>query len=279
MTTSNQRYLVAKYVEDVSRMEPKNIGVVLWAAKRVKARFLPPESVSFIKDKKMYQRWTTFWKEAASDQSRRMKDGTEVTPAEPRYLDALLETQRGNFLLFDSGFIADKIKVGEVESAADFLFQKLVLRDKATDTQSPVDAPVRMDRMCKKIFADAGLAEREDFKTTKPVPCAMGKVVREFRPHYALFPNETPLAVWHRVDVSQVRDIDSTAFMFEQLIAKSVVSGRARCGALVHGNLGENQVSGAIETLSEYSTVINVDDPLTAVRRAEAVAFGPLTLG
>ena len=131
-----------------------------------------------------------------------------------------------------------------------------------------------MERICRKIFADAGLSDRQDFKQTTPLPCKVGKAIREFIPHYSLRPHNNAVAVWQRVDVTQSRDVDSAAFMFEKLLESKTVSGKQRCGALIHGQVADAQVTGAVETLAEYSTVIDVDDESAAHASAEEVAFG-----
>ena len=56
------KYLVAKYVSDPRRMEPRNIGVVLWASGRVAARFLESDEAEFVGDKKTYARWIDYWR-------------------------------------------------------------------------------------------------------------------------------------------------------------------------------------------------------------------------
>ena len=34
------KYLIAKYIPDLNRMEPRNIGIVVWSPEGIEARFL-----------------------------------------------------------------------------------------------------------------------------------------------------------------------------------------------------------------------------------------------
>lgn len=281
MNNREQRYLIAKYADDLARMEPKNIGVILWAAKRLRAQFLPTDAIPFIKDKKMYARWTKFWSEAIEQKCIRMKNGATVLADQPEFLDAILDTQRGNFLLFDSGFVAEKINVRDIDSAAAFLFNKLIVNPRSLDhriaeevSAVPHLTSAQMERICTKIFSEAGILERQDFKKTKPVPCKVGRAVRDFTPHYSLLPKVTPVAVWQRVDVTQAAEVDSASFMFEHMLKSKIVKSKKRCGAMIHGATIDRQVSGALATLNEYSVVIDIDDTSAARAQAEDVAFG-----
>lgn len=273
MKANNQRFLVAKYVEDVSRMEPRNIGVILCAAGRTEGRFLDKSSVPFIKDKRLFQRWVDFWMDQIGSDGIRMRDGILVRPSEPEFVQALLETQRGNYMLYDTGVIPDPLKKTEVPGAIDTLFAKLVQLQSAKRSHESSGERQGLARVCREIFEGAGISERKDFATKQPVICKVGGGNREFLPHYALLRRGKPLTVWHRVDVSSVRDVDSAAFMFEKLHKNRIVKGVEHCGAMIHGDLKEGAIEGAIETLEEVSTVINVDDPGEAQKLASRMAF------
>ena len=130
-----------------------------------------------------------------------------------------------------------------------------------------------MASICKQIFDDAGLSTRKDFATKEPIICKVGGGKREFIPHYAILSKGKPLAIWHRVDVSSVRDVDSAAFMFEKLHKNRIVKGIEHCGAMIHGALKEHAIDGAIETLEEVSVVIDVDDPVEAKKLTSKIAF------
>ena len=125
MTISTQRFLVAKYIDDLTRMEPRNIGVILLAAGMAEARFLSPQQASFIKDKKLYQRWVDFWMDRVNADSIRMRNGVTVSPSDLEFCEALLESQRGNYILYDSGVVPDALKKAKLASVTEVLFSQL----------------------------------------------------------------------------------------------------------------------------------------------------------
>ena len=62
----NARFLVAKYIPDLRRMEPKNIGIIAWNDGRTAARFLgeddgPPRYLG-VRDRNNYAQWLTSWR-------------------------------------------------------------------------------------------------------------------------------------------------------------------------------------------------------------------------
>ena len=62
--TQTAQYLVAKYVPDIRRMEPRNIGVFVWMPGAISARFLQPDAVvPFVNEPETYNRWVRFWNE------------------------------------------------------------------------------------------------------------------------------------------------------------------------------------------------------------------------
>ena len=84
------RYLLAKYIPDPLRMEPRNIGVVLWAEGNVAARFVgesdSPDSGSRLPrrlglpDRQVYKKWVQYWREQMERPSlTRGADGLTVS--------------------------------------------------------------------------------------------------------------------------------------------------------------------------------------------------------
>ena len=65
------QYLIAKYVPCLERMEPKNIGVILWTPEKSIAKFLgeDPEGTtdipSYVWDRREWKHYTTTWRNIA----------------------------------------------------------------------------------------------------------------------------------------------------------------------------------------------------------------------
>jgi hypothetical protein len=136
--TDLPRFLIAKYVPDVFRNEPRNIGVVLWSPDGVAARFageradapgeindadVPPFVVSPV----AYKQWVRYWRrELSSECVRPTAGGPPVGRSAPEYLDALRETGPGNYLLTDGGRFAEPVPAVELPQAVDYLFERYV---------------------------------------------------------------------------------------------------------------------------------------------------------
>src|SRR4051794_16117996 len=119
-------YLLAKYAPDVHRMEPRNIGVILWASSGVAYKFLPTDEANFVGDTAMYERWVSFWSEQCGKTSLATKRGIVVKRRSIEFLNALIDTQAGNYFLYRGGFIADHVPAGDRDNAADYLYRTLV---------------------------------------------------------------------------------------------------------------------------------------------------------
>jgi hypothetical protein len=267
-----QRYLIAKYVPDVRRMEPRNIGIVVWISGRAVAKFLPAQEAEFIIDKKTYGRWTSYWERLLSESSIAPLQGEPIPKDRPEFLDEFLKTQQGNYLLFDAGYIVDKVPATKIDIAANQLFDQLVDRKGIWSTDSGEQA-ARLKATCDRVFATAGLSRREDFKTPYRVRCAIGDIEKEFSFNYALG-NGEPESAYHRVRLTAPQSVNSTAFMFEHVVGAKLLT-KERCAAIVHaGNeiQPNSEADVSLQILSLYATVIDVANPDEAAEKLAKVA-------
>jgi hypothetical protein len=136
------RFLVAKYVPDVFRNEPRNIGIILWAPEITLARFAgeridSPGKVddqdipSFVASPEAYRQWVRYWRrEVTKPVIRPATGGPGVPRTSPACLDALRQTGPGNFLLCDGGTFGDPIPISEIPAVADRLFAECVGTDR-----------------------------------------------------------------------------------------------------------------------------------------------------
>ena len=130
-------FLVAKYVPDVRRIEPRNIGVILWSNRHVAARFIgenrsqghsdvkTPSFVSKI-NKPVYLDWVHYWRVLLNESKIDTNDGTSVSVDSPHYLEAIKARSRGNFQLYSGGILFDQISSEDIQDAVDELFEQLV---------------------------------------------------------------------------------------------------------------------------------------------------------
>lgn len=123
-----QPYLVAKYVPDLRRMEPRNIGIVLWVRGQVGCRFLPTKTAAkFVNEPEIYERWVEYWTWAVEKPHiRDYRARIDYPRTGPEFLDGLKTTAKENYLLCDGGEVTDRVAAKELTAAVGFLFAELV---------------------------------------------------------------------------------------------------------------------------------------------------------
>ncbi len=171
------RYLLAKYIPDLFRGEPRNVGVVLWSESGVVARFigekpgLPGQVISkrippFVGSRESYRQWVAYWQcqlKLVTLKDRR-RPGTSADRSNPEYLDILAGTSRGNYILTAAGELLDP--VSDPRDAVNYLFKTLV--------QAPVEPAVAtLDSVCESLIERFKLRDDPHFKTSFPVPCQL----------------------------------------------------------------------------------------------------------
>lgn len=268
--TDPQRYLIAKYAPDVRRMEPVNIGVVLWSGGRAVARFLPWEQAAgFVNDEGTYQRWMGYWHGLLAQSVIEPPGAGAVPQDDPHYLDAFAKTQQGNYLLVEGGQVTDRIPARQLSKAADYLFSQLVERPRGGRPE-PRKEKKQLKAVCAKLFKDSGLTEREDFKPHYAVRCRVGHVDRDFTFSYAEA-NGRLKSVYQRVPLSVVHLVNSAAFMFDNLRRAGVLK-KNRCAAIVQasGPNSDPETTALLEMLREFATVINVAEYAAAMEQLAA---------
>ena len=111
------RYILAKYVPDLARMEPRNIGVIVWSKGKFCARFLDKTDIGAIQvnDRDTYERWVVYWSRLVTADAIRPRRGRPVSAADPTSIDALLSTQKGNYILVDSGEMLEQLRRTELQ--------------------------------------------------------------------------------------------------------------------------------------------------------------------
>jgi len=127
------QFLVAKYFPDMRRLEPRNIGVIVWCDGNCIAKFLGDgeskagiNAPKFIQCKKTYRRWLDYWRLVISKDDIRMHRGERVLKSDKRFVDALCDTSNGNYRLVSGGELMDNVKPEELMNVAEYLFDELV---------------------------------------------------------------------------------------------------------------------------------------------------------
>lgn len=258
-------FVIAKFVPDLNRMEPRNIGIFLWANGRLRCRFLPDSEAFFVEDKEVYRGWVDTWTKLIGGTSITDRQGASVPIADSACMRALLSQQEGEYLLVDAGELLNPISVREHQSALDCVYDDLVaVRSAQHDEKSFL-------RECDRVIKLSTLDQREGFRRKYPVECPIFGVNRHFQVSYGLG-NGKPSAVFHRVSILSSKSVDSAALMLHALAEQKIVD-KARTAALViQSPGGSNRETEAVQLLNQVTNVVNVANSVHAASMLTAIA-------
>jgi hypothetical protein len=276
------RYLIAKYIGDLRRVEPRNIGVILWTPNGIAARFLAEKSgregevdgrsiPSFVTSVSAYKQWIEFWRAELDKSEIESVDeaGKKAALGDPSYLDILMNSSKGNFVLVDGGFLLDPVE--DVDDAVDFLFSTLV---ESGVQEDPRD--VSLDEVCDRLIEETNLSNDPYFRSAYPVPCAVAPNVEErFEFSYA-YGNGSIKRLYQRVPISrkktlQRKTVHDAAWMFG-CVTRSKIIEMNNAVSLVfvpQGQASDTDVEKWLSVLGTVSRVVNVGDEGAAKREFE----------
>lgn len=239
------QFILAKYAPDLNRMEPRNIGVFLWAKGEIVARFLDASDAGFVIDKSDYTEKVNHWLKLIQESSIKPMRGAAVLKKQPECLDALIATQEDNFILVHSGELLDSIPKGEINSAADFLFNDLVaLRHSDREVNSQRSD---LKSRCNKLFEDAGIHDRPGYRERFPVVCPVYGTRKPLVFNYG-FGNGHPDALFQRVKLANDGDVHNAALMIHSSTDAAIIA-RKRCAVVVDSTPGDDLEEQAIDRI------------------------------
>lgn len=249
-------YIVAKYIPDIQRREPHNIGIILWAGGQVALRFAVADQLPYVNDQAIYARWTDHWRDLAALDAIRLPHRRAVYRRTPRFLQEMMRTQKGNYLLEEGGQVVDPVGMENIEEAADFLFEQLVSR---APRSQRTGAGESFQERCDAILAEAGLQALPDFQTNYLLMATIGEAERQLQFHYAIGMNGHPRALLLRVRVGQEATTFSAAFKFEHAAIQVPSLNRHHCFSLYESpDETPARTESHVDVLEAFSTPVNV---------------------
>lgn len=267
-----QRYLIAKFAPDVFRMEPKNIGVILWVDGSISSKFLDSHAATFIDDKSIYERWINYWNRLIRD--RVIVNGTTISAEDPAFIDAMMKKQEGNFMLLDAGRVIDPIKPHDVQSAAEFLFNEMVAP--LPEITSASESTDSLSQVADEIFEETGLRHRQDWRGPTSVKCQVKGIIQEFSFSYVFGTEQKTNAVFQRVPIGRKQSVNSAAFMMEW-VGVRVVKAMTRRAAIIDTSDGDQPTKEqSIAMLGQFATIIDIANRTDAKKKILKAA-GPMT--
>jgi hypothetical protein len=281
------RYLVAKYIADTWRMEPRNIGVIAvgptgWAARFVGESPAKPGQIDGralrgrMGSLPAYRQWIKYWRGLLAQSEQ---------PSSQVVIDRLLESSKGNFELAEGGALLDQVAAGQIEDVAGFLFDQLVApREKAKDDLElepesiAVVEQLGLDIICDNLINKTSLPSSPHFFNDFRVKCR----VRQDAPEEEelafshAYQNGT-LHIFQRVPFgrgpSMRRSVHDSAWMFEKVVENGHTD-RGSCVSLVYSPPQQrtDEADQLLRVLGVVSKVVDVSDETRALAEFEAVA-------
>jgi hypothetical protein len=269
--SDSPRYLVAKYISDLQRMEPRNIGVIAWVPGKASARFLAekpgaPGEIDgrsvppFVTSTAAYKQWVDFWRNELTGKAvpRRRSQG---------WFEDLKGTSSGNFCLVDGGFILDGIDEDHLLQLTNDLFYRLVDPGPSDEPRDPA-----LDKVADGLIKKLRLTENSAFHSRFQIPCEVApKVVERFEFSHA-YKNGILKRLYQRVPLARRRTplrrtIHDSAWMFEKVVQQGIIS-RDQAVALVFATDEQRrdpEVSWSFDVLNSVARVANLADSTQAV--------------
>jgi hypothetical protein len=260
-------YWVFKYVEDLARQEPRNIGVVLRIGDGIYARFIGERENgqggldlrtvrSIVSHTGAYKQWVDYWRYS-------IQHATTAGQA----LDLLVGSAKGNYVVGERS----SVSLPEVHplQALSHLFHSLV-----TEFPTPRVEERSLAARVQEIIQRYDLKESPFFQESPSVTCEIQPgVIEHVRPNYG-WVNGRAL-YFQRVSISPYRleptqkDVHNAAWIFEKLRA-AVPGAETKALVKVMGAEGDTEADAedARRQTDEYlalltrisNGIINVDD-------------------
>jgi hypothetical protein len=266
------RYLIVKFIPDLFRNEPRNIGVIVWTPVGTAARFIAEKQQclgdidarclpGFLTSAAAaYRQWISYWrhqlKETLIQSARSALKGNVDSPA---YLEVLKQSSKGNFQLMSGGEVLDPLPPDSTpQDLADYLFKTLVDESFNDDPKDP-DLQTVMDR----ILSESAIKNAPGFHNDYEVECKLGSATDRFKFSFA-FQNGN-LNLFQKVTLPRQlpkmeKNVHATAWMFEQAVRADHIS-KENGFALIYvtpEQKAEAATDNALHVLSTVASVYNV---------------------
>ena len=128
------RYLLARYVDDILRNEPRNVGVVVFDGESVAAKFLGEvqpgrvdlRHVKWMEGRSSYEQWVDYWRTALDDPSVLGGELRGVPVGSDDVIGRLVSTSSADFRLEPGGDVVIDKDDRSLDASVDDLFERLV---------------------------------------------------------------------------------------------------------------------------------------------------------
>ena len=271
---STPRYLIAKYIPDLQRVEPRNIGVIVWAPGVAAARFAAEKAdrpgevdgrsiPSFVTSPSAYKQWIRYWcNELAKDDIAPVGGGPRVNRSSGDFLATLQSSSKGNFVLVEGGYLLDSVDADDLPQLADHLYGMLVDATGTDETRDPT-----LDEVCDQLIRETGLDRDPYFQSRYPVTCRVAEGTDEPYEFSHAYGNGTPQRLYQRMPFLKKKTlyrktVHDSAWMFEKVISAGII-GRNQGAVLVYATdeqKADSDIERSLRVLASVTRVFDLSD-------------------
>jgi len=172
-------YLIAKFVSDLFRNEPVNIGVIVWIDGAVESKFLAERENGDIDGRHLpkeiknhtsvYKQWIDTWRKwTQKDKLSPIGRSENFLRGDARFMDALQSTGRGNYILESGGEILEEVVAENIAEVVNHLFERLVSQSEKEEEHQTAE------QVRDRLVLDANVWADNRLQRDKSVECEMG---------------------------------------------------------------------------------------------------------
>jgi hypothetical protein len=250
------RYFLAKYIPDLERMEPRNIGVLIWTPGGATVRFIGQRRdgavdgrgiPGWIKSQTAYREWVRFWTDSVRDAAE-TRDANESW----RRFWELRQSSKTSYLLGEGGILLDTMEPNQLADLTTHLFSTLV------ETHESIRPT--LESRCKEVLEATHITELPYYQKDASVPIHRGDEKRKMPFHYVL-KNGIFQGLFERVPLKN-QSVYSSAYKFEQVREAQIVP-RERTGAFVYLDeklYEQDRTQSFLAELLAVTPVLNLSD-------------------
>jgi hypothetical protein len=264
-------YLIAKYVSDLFRNEPVNIGVIAWCDGATAFRFLCADAQGHVDGRMLrgkietlsldaYKQWVSAWvKLLSKDKISFIGKPEIVAKVSEHFLDALESTSKGNYVLERGGELLEDVSPNQIQSVADYLFVRLVEGASREEQEGKAAKEVR-----DELLIEAKVATDERVRIDKRVPIRLRNEKTVYQEFHLYIGNGKPDWLAQVLPLTaQPKTVKTTAesiaWKFERAIESGVIK-QDRAVAIVYSpeERQDEMISDSLIELGTVATIYNL---------------------
>lgn len=252
--------LVAKYVSNLQRMEPKNIGLIGWCDGRMKTRFLEKPPAFLEPDAYAFSEWKDSWRYLTSRQELSdYRTGELIPVSDSRFLDVLISRSKPQFALTKSSVVHQPTK--QFESVMDEMFALIVAKPKV---EQSVSRMVTRDEFLSVIKNSTRLPNYQDCEKETTLNAEVFGVIKPLKFDFAYGVKQT--AVFQRFVPGSGNSANLAALMLDSI--RKDHDGINRC-AVYRGEDLDQSARKDLRMISTVATPIDISNSENAANLIE----------